>query len=118
MVYCRDAEDQGSTGNNELEEMLKTRDSILMDAQAHLLRAQEQMKNNADKKRRDLVLEVGSLVYLKLRPYRQSSLTKTFCQKLAAKYYGPFPVLERVGEVAYRLQLPSESRIHYVFHVS
>lgn len=70
------------------------------------------------KKRRDLVLEVGSLVYLKLRPYQQPFLSKTFSQKLAAKYYGPFRVLDRLGQVAYVLQLPRESCIHLVFHVS
>ena len=34
------------------------------------------------------------------------------------KYYGPFSVLERVGNAAYKLELPEESRIHPTFHVS
>ncbi|GJW46586.1 hypothetical protein Tco_0078232 [Tanacetum coccineum] len=39
--------------------------------------------------------------------------------KLNPRYVGPFKVLEKVGEVAYKLKLPQElSRVHNTFHVS
>lgn len=84
----------------------------------HLLRAQARMKVQADKKRSEREFKVGDSVYLRLQPYVQTSVAERSSQKLSFKYFGLYLVLQRVGKVAYRLQLPPSSRIHPVVHVS
>ena len=75
------------------------------------------MKFYADKNRSEREFQVGDWVFLRLQPYRQTTLSMRRDLKLAPKFYGPFKVLERIGMVAYRLQLPPTSAIHPVFHV-
>ena len=84
----------------------------------HLRVAQSRQKSYADKRRRPLEFEVGDYVYLKVSPLRG---TRRFHVqgKLAPRYVGPFPILRRIGELAYQVELPPHlSGVHDVFHVS
>ncbi|KAJ1293165.1 hypothetical protein BS78_01G047300 [Paspalum vaginatum] len=79
---------------------------------------QQRMKHQADAHRSERQFSVGDLVYLKLQPHIQSSVAPRSNNKLLFRFYGPFKVLQRVGAVAYKLELPPLSRIHPVIHVS
>nr|XP_020157508.1 uncharacterized protein LOC109742823 [Aegilops tauschii subsp. strangulata] len=84
----------------------------------HILRAQHRFKKQADQHCTERSFEVGDSVLLKLQPYAQSSVANRPCAKLAYKYFGPFTVLAKIGNLAYKLELPTDSKIHPVFHVS
>ena len=62
--------------------------------------------------------QIGEFVYLRLQPFRQMFICTWVNMKLSPRFYGPFQIVERLGKVAYRLALPTTSRIHPIFHVS
>jgi len=97
---------------------LTTKENLIKRVRSHLQTAQHRMTTIANKRRSDRSFEVKDYVYLKLQPYRQQSTAVRVSHKLAAKYYGPYQVLAKVGTVAYMLNLPPSSMIHPVFHVS
>nr|GEX61137.1 putative reverse transcriptase domain-containing protein [Tanacetum cinerariifolium]GEZ16025.1 putative reverse transcriptase domain-containing protein [Tanacetum cinerariifolium] len=80
--------------------------------------AQNRQKSYADRKRKLMEFEIGDRDMLKVSPWKR---VVRFIKrgKLNSRYIGPFKVLAKIGDVAYRLELPQElSRVHHTFHVS
>nr|GEZ27357.1 putative reverse transcriptase domain-containing protein [Tanacetum cinerariifolium] len=80
--------------------------------------AHDRQKSYADKKRKPMDFQVGDKVMLKVSPWK--GVVRFGKQgKLNPRYVRPFRVSEKVGTVAYKLELPQElSRVHNTFHVS
>jgi hypothetical protein len=66
----------------------------------------------------DCNFEVRDLVFLRLQPYKHSSLKKSGKNKLKPHIYEPYRVIRRVKEVEYELELSEGNKIHNFFHVS
>ena len=99
-------------------DIIEDAEQMVQAVRENLRIAQSRQKSYADGKRRDLTFSVGDHVYLKVSPMRGIRRFNVK-GKLAPRYVGPFKVLERKGEVAYRLELPpSLSGVHDVFHIS
>ncbi|GJU38438.1 putative reverse transcriptase domain-containing protein, partial [Tanacetum coccineum] len=80
--------------------------------------ARDRQKSYADLKRKPMDFQVGDKVMLKVSPWK-GVVRFGKRGKLNPRYVGPFKVLEKVGSVAYKLELPEElSRVHNTFHVS
>jgi hypothetical protein len=76
------------------------------------------MKLQADKHRTERSFDVGDQVWLKLQPYVQTTVAPRANHKLSFKYFGPFEIEDKIGAAAFKLKLPSGSKVHPVFHVS
>ena len=108
------------TGERKLlgPEIVQTTVDKVNVTRVRLKAAQDRQKSYADKRRKDLELEVEDRVFLKLPPWK-GVVRFGKRGKLCPRYVGPFEIVERVGPVAYRLDLPDElSRVHNVFHIS
>lgn len=97
--------------------MVKHRDKLLEELRGSIEAPQKRMQNVANKHRRLVEFEVGKMVYLKLRSYRQVLMARR-SEKLAPCYFCPYEVIQRIGKVPYKLQLSPHSSIHPIFHVS
>ena len=80
----------------------------------NIAQAQEDAKKYANRKRKEQHFVVGDKVWLS----NANLALKKPSKKLTAKYSGPFEIIEKINDVAFKLKLPEHFRIHPVFHVS
>ena len=117
---CRTPLFWDQTGERQLfgTEVLTEAEEKVRTVRERLRIAQSRQKSYADNRRRELTFEAGDYVYLRVTPLRGVHRFQTK-GKLAPRFVGPYRILERRGEVAYQLELPSNMvGIHDVFHVS
>lgn len=98
-----------------VDRQLMDRDLFLAEIKERLFQAQNMMKAE---RRREVVFAVGDWVWLRLHHRSATTIKPTSPTKLGPRFYGPFQVIQRIGDVAYKLQLPLKACIHDVFHVS
>ncbi|GKC25200.1 putative reverse transcriptase domain-containing protein, partial [Tanacetum coccineum] len=80
--------------------------------------ARDRQKSYTDRRRKPLEFEVGDKVMLKVSPWK-GVIRFGKRGKLNPRYIGPFKILDRVGTLAYRLEILEKlSRVHSTFHVS
>ncbi|XP_068663019.1 uncharacterized protein [Aristolochia californica] len=108
---------KGSTRVDTVDQALLNHDQLLEFSTLCLQKAQARMKAYYDQHHHDIQYNQGDFVLLHLQPYHQHSIAGTR-HNLSLKYFGPFQILQRVGQVAYKLNLPPKSKLHNVFHVS
>ena len=83
-----------------------------------LATAYSRQNSYADNRKRPLVIDVGDQVYLKISPMK-GVMRFGRKGKLSPRYFGPYEILQRVGEVSDELALSAElACVHLVFHVS
>src|SRR3989337_1448210 len=117
---CRTPLNWSQTGDSRIfgTDLMMEAEKQVKEIRDRLHVAKSRQKSYYDSKHRQISFELGEYAYLRVTPMKGVKRFHTG-GKLAPRYIGLFPVMTRVGKVAYQLELPFElSEVHDVFNVS
>ncbi|GKC96588.1 putative reverse transcriptase domain-containing protein [Tanacetum coccineum] len=117
---CRSPICWSEVGDSQLTgpKLIRETTKKIVQIKNRLLTAHSRQKSYADVRRKPMEFSVGDMVMLKVSPWK-GVIHFGKRGKLSPLYVGPFKIIDRVGPVAYKLELPNEIHgIHNTFHVS
>ncbi|RDX67904.1 Tf2-8, partial [Mucuna pruriens] len=104
---------KGDTFPSKVEDVIQLqmeRDNVLQQLKQNLDRAQQRISVMHIRKE-------GKYNLVQVQPYWLKSLARKRNEKLSSYYYGPYKIFQRIGSVAYKLELPEHACIYPIFHV-
>jgi hypothetical protein len=107
----------GASLVERVETTLESRDCTLHLFKQHFIEAQHHIKQKANQHWIQWEFDECDVIFFQLQLYQKISLTTHRSMKLAPHFYVPNYILQKIGEVAYHLELPPSSKIFLVFHV-